>query len=773
MDVVQRPYSKPSFEYSFELNEDSEINDDMSHEIKKMLQRNAQNIAANGKIIANGHKSDSDDSDSSEFKYVLEPDVAMNRKLVIDEEHKSVEFTEKSHGGFSEVMDLSFSSKKRKSSESEEIDLSVSSKKRKSPVSEEIHEIALSKTVNNNNKNVDLNGCTELPDPHTTVEAKIKRSNSVCNEAKPPHELMAPSTHRYTSAFVKPVSQNSASGSGRKNRRKSSVPVRVEKVEEISDIKDIVEEYGVQPILDEQKAKGKDMEVPEESLDTPLDLTPKSKSPSPLNLEASTRVTDTTSPIDLSKKSNTVIPSTPETSTISTSPVESKPVDLTKPSRNSSPNGSQNGLLTPPNFSPGMMPFDPYQMQKLLENMSRMQTQFPNPALMQSQLIQFHALMQNAMLKGSMTANSFTGIKPQPRKNDKNDNFIKAEPRNDQTGVKDYQKFNLENLKKNGLIHTSSPTVEGLVPDQYLLPSQAHMFKDKSTKKKSRESSFHLESNIDSPKLENCPSMVEFDSKNNPAHVVETLKSYFPIVPHEKMTKSQLEEDPNPVKFYVKDNEQIRVIVDSLVQVGILDLSEQSTMEHEPLAFKYICRVCGQTFFHMEHLTRHLKKSHVQKKYQCSECDRSFHDAGNYRQHMRVHDENDIPYECPECHRRFRHKCTLKVHLRIHTGEKPFKCEICSATFKISSGLQTHMRKHTGETPYACEFCDLRFKCQSNLKQHLFQHTQVRPFPCEICGKTYSRKSIRDAHLLTHAKEMVKTQVSELPQSPMTVGGSD
>ncbi|XP_052237919.1 gastrula zinc finger protein XlCGF7.1-like [Dreissena polymorpha] len=193
--------------------------------------------------------------------------------------------------------------------------------------------------------------------------------------------------------------------------------------------------------------------------------------------------------------------------------------------------------------------------------------------------------------------------------------------------------------------------------------------------------------------------------------------------------------------------------------------------DHLPLGgeqnYKNVCRLCNSVFFHIEHLTKHVKKVHIVKRFQCDQCDRSFHDAGNYRQHMRVHDDSDIPFECEECHRRFRHKCTLKVHMRIHTGEKPFKCEICSATFKISSGLQTHMRKHTGETPYACEFCSMRFKCQSNLKQHLFHThsgrmghvasflyipllTQSRPFPCEVCGKSYSRKSIRDAHVLTH-----------------------
>lgn len=781
------------FEYTVELNEEVEPEIVNSMAVKQMLQGKAKEVDIDEAAVTENEDANSGKSEivqNADYVYVLEPDSSIdlssgNQKSKSkgnqnNTENKNNLNNTKAVGNVSSsetaaVIDLS-SSNKRKRKSNLDSTLSHILKTKSVSVSKEDNEAVQEPHAEDVRANkvhiVERDGIAKVKS-NTTNELQdiLLNGHSETLEKRLVKDLSVKTTQNSPSVGTlkasTPLVNTPKTGSSRKNRRKCSVPVRCDKNEEINDMNDIMEEYGVQT---DRSISATVKDMAEKPTDGPIDLTPKVKQNAQSLLETSIAM----APIDLTASSKVE-------ESGQTKLNDNQPVDLSKPAASTHSNGFKTAGENIPGIQPNAVPFDPIQMRQLFETMYKMQAQFPNQNLVQAQLMQFHALMQNAMLNGStVPMGNLNGVKNgKETKNDKNDNIIQAEPvvSNGQTSY-EIQKLSLELMHKNGLIQNNfPPQFNNVAPVSPFNTDQANQFKSRSVKKKNRAPSVMNESSLDSIKLEGSTPLVDLDGRHGPEQVVETLQQYFPIMPAESLPQTQLHNDSNSVRFFVKDNEQIRVIVDSLLQVGVLDLDERKIHGTEPV-FKYICRVCNQTFFHVEHLTKHVKKYHVVKKYQCSECDRSFHDAGNYRQHMRVHDETDIPYECPECKRRFRHKCTLKVHMRIHTGEKPFKCEICSATFKISSGLQTHMRKHTGETPYACEFCDLRFKCQSNLKQHLFQHTQVRPFPCDICGKTYSRKSIRDAHLLTHTKETgknehVKKWIDDLPQQPLAVGGSE
>ncbi|XP_060590768.1 zinc finger protein 782-like [Ruditapes philippinarum] len=761
------------FEYTVELdNTSSDIENSDSPLYTKMVHGKENSDSKDGVEIEEDCPSGRTDVvDKSDYVYVLEPDSIKPDNL----KESTTDESEKESDKEPETCSIQI-----KNEFLGAIDLTGSNKrKRKSNIDSALSHILKTKTVNGQNE-------TALEESHSEethankvqiLEKNVRdiNQNGLPMNAvyKTPNNIGIKSELCITPKAAAPTLSTPNTSSGRKNRRKRSVPVRCERSEEvIDDIKEIMEEYGAQPDVEMKTEKPT---LAERASDiAPLDLTPKSFG----NSEISAVPKDAISPMDLTASSkNKAVKKGINTEP---KPENAQPVDLSKPSPSSTPNNELKNGFTNGGLLPQMMPntqIDPLQMRQLFETVYKMQAQFPNQNLVQAQLMQFHALMQNAMLHGGLMQGN--GVKKEHIKNDKNDNIIKTEPGLTNNMMTNELQFNLELMHKNGLIQNNfAPTFNGAVPGSPFTMNQTNHFKSRSAKKKSKDLSPLInESSLDSVQLESSTPLVGLDVKQGPEQVLDTLSKFFPVVPAESLPKTQLGDDSNSVRFFVKDNEQIRVIVDSLLQVGVLDFDEQQIHGTEPV-YKYICRVCCQTFFHVEHLTKHIKKSHIVKKYQCSECDRSFHDAGNYRQHMRVHDETDIPYECPECKRRFRHKCTLKVHMRIHTGEKPFKCEICDATFKISSGLQTHMRKHTGETPYACEFCDLRFKCQSNLKQHLFQHTQVRPFPCDICGKTYSRKSIRDAHLLTHTKDSIKNEhvkkwIDSMPAQALSVGGNE
>ncbi|XP_052812638.1 uncharacterized protein LOC128240160 isoform X2 [Mya arenaria] len=599
------------------------------------------------------------------------------------------------------------------------------------------------------------------PIPFSPFPANLSSNTAVTLSQ---HGLVSTPKIQNSSSYSTPP--NSFSGSGRKNRRKKYVPIKCEKLD-VNDEDEYVEEYS-------SKRMRSDV-VKSEVLDC-----------SPLDLSSSSKQTfETDSPMDLSARSSPEQKVKPVQNGMSFEPVNLTNGAFPKNERKEfTPLNLKIPAVTQPGFSPsGFLPnpllagMSTPQLKNFYEMMMKKQPQFPSPNLMQTntQLMQFHALMQSAMLNNSYMAMKNLNNNVTPVTNDKNDNLVKVKQETPDIKqeirspyrVPEFPNSALDYFSKSGMMPSpfmagfkGFPTGMPFLPPSPLLDPKP----TPGRRKKGRESSVgQVVDRTVIPSLDDIPALRSHISTASPDAIIDTLKKLFPIQPPVTDTEAEYGTEDNPMKFLVKDNEQIQTIVDSLLVCCEIVPGEFEKYSGE---YRNVCRMCNSAFFHIEHLTKHVKKDHIVKRFQCNQCERSFHDAGNFRQHMRVHDESDIPFECHTCQRRFRHKCTLKVHMRIHTGEKPFKCEVCGATFKISSGLQTHMRKHTGETPYACEFCSMRFKCQSNLKQHLFQHTQ-RPFSCEVCGKSYSRKSIRDSHMLTHAKDFAASMVGKMDINAM------
>uniref|UniRef100_A0A182WP74 Protein krueppel n=1 Tax=Anopheles minimus TaxID=112268 RepID=A0A182WP74_9DIPT len=125
----------------------------------------------------------------------------------------------------------------------------------------------------------------------------------------------------------------------------------------------------------------------------------------------------------------------------------------------------------------------------------------------------------------------------------------------------------------------------------------------------------------------------------------------------------------------------------------------------------------------------------------CDQCDRTFPNKNQLRNHQRVHKFS----ECPICKKHIKGDF-ISQHLAAHEGA--FRCDICDASFGCTANLRMHKdMKHAadaqpGDETFPCDYCERTFHNKTQLSFHRRLHKTKQ---CPIC-----LKQVRSTHLQTH-----------------------
>lgn len=249
----------------------------------------------------------------------------------------------------------------------------------------------------------------------------------------------------------------------------------------------------------------------------------------------------------------------------------------------------------------------------------------------------------------------------------------------------------------------------------YDLLKVAHSFKEKACEAFKKRKAVQLETSKKSPELPlpKVEIIIEREDIVEAAQEVSQEEIYV-----EKLDEVQTEEIVEAASSEPKKKPRKKLTTESgeqtpFVEYPIVTNADGINVYKCPFVF------CDKTCKLKPALTSHIRSHTKEKPFQCTECDKSFSENGNLKQHIRSIHRNDRPFKCENCSRGFKTHYSHRVHIRsCFTKEKPYECDMCSSSFISSGKLLLHKRRHLGEKPYQCSECPYAFIDKASMKRH-------------------------------------------------------
>ncbi|XP_062813873.1 zinc finger protein 777 isoform X2 [Anolis carolinensis] len=157
--------------------------------------------------------------------------------------------------------------------------------------------------------------------------------------------------------------------------------------------------------------------------------------------------------------------------------------------------------------------------------------------------------------------------------------------------------------------------------------------------------------------------------------------------------------------------------------------------------------MCNQSVSNQETLGDHEYTR--KRRFQCTECSRSFAFQGQLSKHMRLHVEG-MQLHCDACDLYFSSQKALAAHKRIHLLECPLHCSICNCSFSDEVSFDRHQQSHGPGQVRHCLECNVYFTSSAALQEHKRTHAKDWPFRCAQCDQTFVHEGLLREHLLIH-----------------------
>ncbi|XP_048003209.1 zinc finger protein 808-like isoform X2 [Leguminivora glycinivorella] len=174
----------------------------------------------------------------------------------------------------------------------------------------------------------------------------------------------------------------------------------------------------------------------------------------------------------------------------------------------------------------------------------------------------------------------------------------------------------------------------------------------------------------------------------------------------------------------------------------------------------FTCKECDKTYPFLSRLRSHTATMHKLKRiYRCRICNENF---PNYRVRLihlsQVHGHKMPEFPCPSCNKVFNIRTFLTKHIkRSHLQkmshlkrDKIHACTLCDMKFSTKAYLRNHLVKHNGEKKFQCDICKKAYARMKTLREHLRIHNDDRRFACAVCGLTFIQKCSMKHHMKAH-----------------------